>query len=619
MIGQKLGSFHIDGKLGSGAMGIVYHAVHETTGKTAAVKVLTSELNQKNNAYERFKREAEILQQFRHPNIVRFLALGRYQGTAYFAMEFVKGITLEQLLEQRGFVPWQEAMALGIQMCDALQYAHQHGVVHRDLKPSNLMITEQGHVKLTDFGIAKDLDATALTATGRTLGTAAYMAPEQIRGTPATSHKTDLYALGVVLYQMLAGDVPFNGPTAVVMMNRHLNEEPPRPSAKVAELPLEFDKLVVKLMAKEPADRPWDAAAAGMVLTDLRDKQQRGEPITMVWPTMGADGTSATTVGKKTGKKRKRRRKPDRAWWIQTGSLTTALVVLVALMGYFLWPTSAAYYYNQAEPLMASKEAGNWKIAERDYLDELDRRHPKHPYKAQVEKWRDQIALDRAVRRSGVLGKRHLGALSRHQNDAEEAYVSVADKVEEVMKQSDEQEAAKLWAGLADHLKTLKETDTRGWILLAHQNQTAMDKKVAERKEDIEKLLVKAHDAITNHDKPDKAAAERIWKQVAKEAEKIPYLKPYQVLAEVNMKLAQAHQAFADGKHTDAIKLWKEVVSECEPYPELKELMGQTQTQLDGVLESQAKQAENSPAAPSDKPRQQEKPEDSGKTPGRSG
>ncbi len=231
MIGEKLGSFRIDAILGTGAMGMVYRATNEKTGNVAAVKVISGDVTQKGRTHERFRREAEILQQFRHPNIVRFLALGRFQGTSYFAMEYVPGETLEQMLKRRGPLPWREVVELGIQTCEALQYAHEHGVVHRDLKPSNLMITEKGQVKLTDFGIAKDLDATALTATGRTLGTAAYMAPEQIRGTPEVSHKTDLYSLGVVLYQMLVGRSPFEGPTAVVLMHSHLNEPAPRASA----------------------------------------------------------------------------------------------------------------------------------------------------------------------------------------------------------------------------------------------------------------------------------------------------------------------------------------------------------------------------------------------------
>ncbi len=140
-------------------------------------------------------------------------------------------MTLEKAIIDRGSLPWREVVELGIQICDALHYAHERGVVHRDLKPSNLMVTNDGKIKLTDFGIAKDLDKTALTATGRTLGTAAYMAPEQIRGTPAVSHKTDLYALGIVLYQMLVGKPAFEGSSPVVLMHCHLNESPPRASA----------------------------------------------------------------------------------------------------------------------------------------------------------------------------------------------------------------------------------------------------------------------------------------------------------------------------------------------------------------------------------------------------
>ena len=284
-IGEKLGSFRLEEILGSGAMGVVFRATHESTGRRAAVKIVHGELAQKGKVFDRFEREAEILKQFRHPNIVRWLAWGRFKGTSYFAMEYVEGVTLEKMLQDRGEIPWREVVELGIQLCEALQYAHDKGVVHRDLKPSNIMVTPDGKLKLTDFGIAKDLDRTTqLTAPGRTLGTAAYMAPEQIRGTPSVSHKTDLYALGILFYQMLTGKPPFDGASAVVLMHCHLNEPPPRPGDKVEELPRELDELVLKLMAKAPADRPWDAAAVGQSLKELREKSERGESISMVWP-----------------------------------------------------------------------------------------------------------------------------------------------------------------------------------------------------------------------------------------------------------------------------------------------------------------------------------------------
>jgi len=239
MIGEHLGSFRIEEILGTGAMGVVYRATLDTPAakrKSAAVKVISGEIAGKGKAYERFRREADILKQFRHPNIVQFLGMGRSNGTHYFAMEYVPGENLEAVLKQRGPLPWQEVVDLGIQVCEALQYAHAQGVVHRDLKPSNLMVNAEGQVKLTDFGIAKDLDATALTDPGRTLGTAAYMAPEQIQGKDV-SHQTDLYSLGIVLYQILTGSMPFTGGSMIVLMQQQLSLPPPRPSVKVPKIP----------------------------------------------------------------------------------------------------------------------------------------------------------------------------------------------------------------------------------------------------------------------------------------------------------------------------------------------------------------------------------------------
>ena len=151
LIGEKLGSFRLEEILGSGAMGVVYRATQETTGRPAAVKIVHGELAQKGKVFERFEREAEILKQFRHPNIVRCLAWGRFKGTSYFAMEYVEGVTLECLLQDRGELPWREVVDLTIQLCDALQYAHDMSVVHRDLKPSNLMITVDGKLKLPEL------------------------------------------------------------------------------------------------------------------------------------------------------------------------------------------------------------------------------------------------------------------------------------------------------------------------------------------------------------------------------------------------------------------------------------------------------------------------------------
>lgn len=497
MIGEKLGSFRIEAILGTGAMGVVYRATSETSGKAAAVKVISSEIGQKQKSYERFRREAEILQQFRHPNIVRFLAVGRYQGTSYFAMEYVAGETLEQLIRRRGPLPWQEVVELGIQTCEALHYAHEHGVVHRDLKPSNLMVSEAGKIKLTDFGIAKDLDATALTATGRTLGTAAYMAPEQIRGTPEVSHKTDLYALGVVLYQLITGRAPFEGASAVVLMHCHLNEAAPRPSARVAEIPVALDKLILQLMAKNPPDRPWDAAAAMVALTEIRDKASHGETVPMVWAT--ADQAASAGLGTLDSGKKPRKKKGGRRLAVPEINrslieVTLGLVALVAiggLIGYIVWPPSEGYLYGQAETLMASKNPHDWRQARERYLDELDRRFPAHAHKAQIQAWRDKIDLSTAESRAEILESPLLANFSRPQHRAEHEYRAYFQLADKAAKDGNELGAMGYWDELSRKLKE-HDAEERPWFLLSRKRVDDLKRQILQRQEIVAGLLQRA-------------------------------------------------------------------------------------------------------------------------------
>ncbi|MFO0907252.1 MAG: serine/threonine-protein kinase [Isosphaeraceae bacterium] len=512
MHGEKLGSFRIESTLGAGAMGVVYKAVNETTGKVAAVKVIHNEVGQKGKGYERFRREAEILQQFRHPNIVRFLALGRYKGTSYFAMEFVPGQTLDHILEQRGPLPWKEVAGLGKQICEALQYAHEHGVVHRDLKPSNLMLTANGQIKLTDFGIAKDLDATALTATGRTMGTAAYMATEQIRGTPAVSHKTDLYSLGVVLYQMLTGKLPFAGQSTLVMMHAHINSPIPRPSAKVHEIPRAVDDLIVQLMAKDPADRPWDAAAVGDTLTKVLDKASKGESVAMVWPTSDGSPTvdapltspsieDATRPKKKKGTKSgtgsrqsvsgehdtMRRR-------LEVAGMIGALVAIAGLMAYILWPPSADYLYRKAEPLMASSKRSDWITAIQEYLDPLDQKHPDHPYKQQTQAFRDKVLLSDAQNRAEVLDSAVRTRLNRPNTDNERLFVEMIVQVHAAEQAFNEPGAIRIWELFGKQLKA-SDDDGAMWRLFSDTKIAELKRSIEQRRASVEKLIEKVAEA----------------------------------------------------------------------------------------------------------------------------
>ncbi len=512
LIGEKLGSFRIEAVLGSGAMGVVYRGTNEKTGKVAAIKVMGNEFAQKGKIGERFDREAEILQQLRHPNIVRFLAWGRFRGTSYIAMEYVQGETIEKVIVDRGHLRWREVVELGLQMCDALHYAHEHGVVHRDLKPSNLMVTADGKIKLADFGIAKDLDATALTATGRTLGTAAYMSPEQIRGTPAVSHKTDLYALGVVLYQMLVGKAPFEGTTPVVLMHCHLNEPPPRPSAKLAEIPKKLDDLIVSLMAKSPADRPWDSAAVAAKLTELRDKAERGAPVAMVWPSSGPPsatparaGAPAEDVGSperarkkkgKAGSTRSNRSRSDleggssrinRAT-IETGLLALALVAIGGFIAFLVWPPSAEYLFKHAEPLMASGSRSDWDRALNDCIIPLDERFKDHPYHEQTRKWRDKILLDEAEKRAGYLTSGLKISFSEPANDAERKFVIAHELATGASSRKDDLTAIRLWRDLSLQVNANDPVE-RKWHLLASSRAQQLENAINDRHQYIEKQL----------------------------------------------------------------------------------------------------------------------------------
>jgi serine/threonine-protein kinase len=277
LVGQQIGPFEIEKELGSGAMGTVYRAkFHRNSEKVIpiALKVVALGLLGNESAMARFEREANILKQLRHPHIVKLIAHGKInKQNPYIAMEYIDGEALDRILARRGKISWEEVLAYGKQLCEALQYAHDKGIIHRDLKPSNLMITREGVLKLTDFGIAKDTDVTALTGANSTIGTAAYMSPEQCKGDKNLSNKSDLYSLGIVFFELLTGRKPFMAETTVEMFLKHVNESAPRIGKLVPGLPPKFESLILQLMEKDKDDRPIDAAWVGRMLQEAEEDQ----------------------------------------------------------------------------------------------------------------------------------------------------------------------------------------------------------------------------------------------------------------------------------------------------------------------------------------------------------
>jgi len=265
----QLGPYALSSLLGRGGMGAVYEAVDRGTGRAVAVKTLATHLGDDPGLRKRFATEIETLKSLRHPCIVELLAFGEDDGQPYFAMELVRGRSLEQLLRSGRRFTWRETVEVALAVTRALKSAHDHGVVHRDLKPANLLFPDtplgDATVKLADFGIARLFGSAGHTLEGMIVGTADYMAPEQAAG-GAVDHRVDLYALGLVMFAMLAGRPPFQGGHVTDVLKRQRNEPAPRVSSRVAEVPPELDELIDRLLAKDPAKRPASALAVGRQL-----------------------------------------------------------------------------------------------------------------------------------------------------------------------------------------------------------------------------------------------------------------------------------------------------------------------------------------------------------------
>ena len=256
MVGEVLSDrYEVEELVGTGGMSSVFRARDRLLDREVALKVLHQQYGADAEYVERFRREARAVAALSHPNIVTVIDRGEHEGRQFIVFEYVAGENLKHLIQRRGPAPVATALELSIQIARALSFAHRAGLVHRDVKPQNVLLNGDGQAKVTDFGIARSLDVKqGMTQTGTVLGTSAYIAPEQAQGQRVDEH-TDVYSLGVVLFELLTGEVPFAGDNFVAVAMRHINEPPPPVHNQRPDVPPRVEAAVLRAMAKDPADR----------------------------------------------------------------------------------------------------------------------------------------------------------------------------------------------------------------------------------------------------------------------------------------------------------------------------------------------------------------------------
>jgi len=276
---DNIGRYRIEARISIGSIATSYVGVIPGSRRKYLIKVLHPYLLQDERLRERFLREARVLQELKHPGVVRVIEYGEEDGKIFIVQEYLEGRNLREILDEKGPLDFGEVRKIALELLNLLAYLHSRGVLHRDIKPSNVMVLEDGTVKLVDFGLAKPLNRTPITLDGEFVGTPEYTAPELFRG-GEESPASDLFSLGATIYEILTGRRAFGGENISEVLRAILESDPPRPSRLRKDVPLDLEKLVMRLLRKDPGERPRDAFEALALLSPGR---KRSVPLSVLY------------------------------------------------------------------------------------------------------------------------------------------------------------------------------------------------------------------------------------------------------------------------------------------------------------------------------------------------
>jgi serine/threonine protein kinase len=453
MLGNR---YEIMERIGGGGMAIVYRALDTLLNRSVSIKILRSQFVTDEDFVRRFRREAQAAASLSHPNIVNIYDVGTEGEIYYIVMEYVDGRTLKEIIQERGPLPVEEAIEIAKQICHALQHAHEHNIVHRDIKPHNVLISKEGRVKVTDFGIARAITSNTMTHTGSVLGSVHYFSPEQARG-GITDVKSDIYSLGVVLYEMVTGELPFSGESPITVALKHLQDYFVEPRQLNPKIPQSVENIILKALAKDPHVRypssrdmyhDLENALAHPNVPKFVPPSQPDEQKTIQIPALGLHQSPADEGQENKGAKAKRtdppRQEKDRSqrkWWKPVAWVFSVLFILIlgGTVGYYLMftynrppdvavPRVIGMTYEEAVQQLVDKgfKQENIKRVDEYPVDNADQQPQGHVFKQDPEPSM-KVKADRMITLYVSKGQQSITMPNLAQLDLDQAKKSLQD------------------------------------------------------------------------------------------------------------------------------------------------------------------------------------------------